>query len=433
MRLRSIAYSSLNATNFRASIAPSNRGKLQKMTANISEIEMPRTYSLLGVATMLFGVIIYTSANGFMTGGLAVAGRQLGLSELQTGLILGGGALIGVIAAPFWGFVSEILSPRKILLVAVPMVTLGPAAMAVIVGQWILLPASIVGIALGVARLIQAVFGAALIPVAQASMAHYTLPSRRVSGMGSLSAVVSAGTFVGSALLWLTGKYGVVSGFATIAVFGVLASVCAAVFLPTTGAQTAISKGESVVPVQKILPYLLITLVGFTCYTTVPPIFALRLIDKFGFDSGSAASQTGLVLTVGVIAVCAVQVLIATRRNWKPTLMLQFGSIGIFIGLIMLLPANDTFEMCLAMAIIGLAVGFLAPAILGAISLLGGKGAQGKIGGLNMAARGLGSAIGPVVGTTLYQHNPDSPIIGSLFLIAGVLFLTFILPKVNAN
>lgn len=85
------------------------------------------------------------------------------------------------------------------------------------------------------------------------------------------------------------------------------------------------------------------------------------------------------------------------------------------------------------MGLIGFAVGFLAPAILGAISLISGDGDQGKIGGLNMAARGLGSAIGPVLGTMLYQQSPDAPIFGSLVLIIGVFSLTFFLSAENEN
>ncbi len=403
------------------------------MIGDISELNAIRTRPFLEIAATLFSVIVYTSANGFMTGGLSVAGRQLGLGEVEIGLILGSGALIGVLCAPVWGYISEVWSRRALLLLAVPMITFGPAAMAAIVGEWMVLQTTAIGLSLGVARLVQAAFGAALIPVAQAAMADFTVPARRVSGMGILSAVVSFGTLTGSALLWLTGRFGLVSGFTTIAAFGILALIGVAACMPQTSPRHEISREESLVPLAKVWPFLVLTFVGFTCYTTVPPIFALRLMDKFAFESGAAASQTGLVLTLGVIAVCAAQVIIAIRRNWNPTVMLRLGSIGIFAGLLLLLSAKDIGEMSAAMTVIGFAVGFLAPAILGAISLLGGRGSQGKIGGLNMAARGLGSALGPVLGTTLYHVSPDLPIIGSMVLIGGVLLLTFILPRVDTR
>ena len=394
-------------------------------TTEFSKLEITQPRSKLELAAALSGVVIYTSANGFMTGGLGVAGRQLGLSDVDVGLILGLGAFVGVIAAAGWGYASERWSRRTLMLWAVPMVALGPAIMAIVTCQFVLLSATVSGIVLGAARLIQAVFGAALIPVAQCYVADFTQPSQRVRGMGGLSAAISFGTLSGSALLWLTGRLGIVSGFATISAFGILACLIALAYLPHSRPRPGLSREETTLPLAKIWPYLAITLVGFTCYTTVPPIFALRLIDSFGMDGGTAAAQTGLVLTVGVVAVCLAQVLITLWDFKKPLVMLRAGSAGIFVGLAMLLFANDILAMCVSMTVIGFAVGFLAPAVLGAISLIGGPGAQGKIGGINMAARGLGSAIGPVLGTMLYQTSHDAPIWGSLALVTGVFLLTF--------
>ena len=391
-----------------------------------SSLEPAPSRSGLELAAALSGVIIYTSANGFMTGGLGVAGRQLGLSDVEVGLILGLGALIGVVAAPGWGYASELWSRRKLMLWAVPMVTLGPAIMAIVTGQFMVLPAVVSAITLGAARLIQAAFGAALIPLAQSYVADFTRPLQRVRGMGGLSAAISFGTLSGSVLLWLTGRLGIVSGFATISVFGILAYVLALTHLPRSRPRPALPREETTVPVAKIWPYLAITLVGFTCYTTVPPIFALRLMDLFKMGGGAAAAQTGLVLTVGVIAVCLSQVLITLWDFRNPLMMLRAGSSGVFVGLVMLLFANDIFAMCVSMIVIGFAVGFLAPAVLGAMSLICGRGAQGKIGGINMAARGLGSAIGPVLDTALYQTGHDAPIWGSLVLVILVFLLTFI-------
>jgi len=312
------------------------------------------------------------------------------------------------------------------MLWAVPMVAVGPAAMAVITGQFLLLPVAATAVFLGTARLVQAVFGAALVPVAQGYMADLTQPSRRIRGMGGLSAAISFGTLCGSALLWLTGQSGIASGFATIAAFGMLVWLTVLAYLPDALPRPSLRREETTLPLARIWPYLAITLVGFTCYTTVPPIFALRLMDRFGMDAGTAATRTGLVLTVGVLAVCFAQVLIAAGHFKSPGVMLRAGSTGIFAGLFMLLLAQSILTMCLSMALIGFAVGFLAPAVLGAISLVGGPGAQGKIAGINMAARGMGSAIGPVLGTSLYQSDPNAPIWGSMALIVAVFLLTFI-------
>ncbi len=397
------------------------------MTTNqFAKLERTRVRPKVELAAALFGVTVYTSANGFMTGGLGVAGRQLGLSSVDVGLILGLGALVGVIASPAWGYAAEKWSRRTLTLCAVLMVALGPAIMAIVTGQFLLMSAAVAAFSLGAARLVQATFGAALIPVAQAYVAGLTEPARRIRGMGWLSAAISFGTLSGSILLWLTGQFGVVSGFAAIATLGIFAWLTASLYLPEALPRTRLAPDEMKLPLSAIWPYLVITFVGFTCYTTVPPIFALRLMDRFKMDAGTATAQTGLVLTVGVVAVCLAQALIAAGFFKRPLLMLRGGSIGIFGGLAMLVMAQSTLAMCLSMIVIGFAVGFLAPAVLGAISLLGGQGAQGKIGGVNMAARGLGSAAGPILGTNLYQASPDAPFWGSMALIVSVFLLTFL-------
>ncbi len=392
-----------------------------------------RSRPLLELCAVLAGVIVYTSANGFMTGGLSVAGRQLGLGEVQVGLILGSGALAGVIAAPVWGYVTDVWNRRSLLLLAGSMGAVGPAAMAFITGKLVSLLPLVAGGILATARLIQAVFGAALIPAGQAYMAEVTHSSRRVSGMSILSAAISSGTLLGSLLLWLTGQFSVASGFAIIALLGVLACAAIAAFASKEVSHLQPNSRESTLPYAKLWHYFAMTLIGFTCYTTVPPIFAVRLMDRHGMDAAMAVTQTGLVLTIGVFAVCLSQVFIAIQPKWRPAAMLRWGSVGIFVGLLLLLQAESLLGMCLAMGMIGFAVGFLAPAILGAISLISGDGVQGKIGGLNMAARGLGSAIGPILGTMLYQQSPDAPFFGSLVLIIGVFSLTFFSSAENGN
>ncbi|RCW81907.1 putative MFS family arabinose efflux permease [Phyllobacterium bourgognense] len=405
------------------------------MTTNQSENSDRSVQTILQMTAALSGVIVYTSANGFMTGGLAVAGREVGLSEVVIGFVLGIGAFIGVIAAPLWGYAAEIWSRRKLMLLAVPMVALGPAAMAVITAQSILISSVVAAAALTVARLVQAMFGAALIPVAQAYMADLTNPNHRIRGMGGLSAVISFGTLIGSVLLWGTGRHGVATGFAIVALLGVVATLLVFIFLPEAQSRTNLPVAERTLPLTRIAPYIAITLVGFTSYTVVPPILALRLMDKFGFAGGEAAATAGLILTVGVVAVCLAQVLIAARQNWNPSIMLRVGSASILGGLAMLLVADDVISMCIAMITIGFAVGFIAPANLGAISLHAGQGSQAKVAGLNMAARGLGSAIGPIIGTIMYKMDVDAPIYGSMILVSALLLLTVVVrtPSVTCS
>lgn len=84
--------------------------------------------------------------------------------------------------------------------------------------------------------------------------------------------------------------------------------------------------------------------------------------------------------------------------------------------------------LLVAMSGLGGSMGMAAPAILGTISLQSGRGAQGKAGGVNAAARALGIAVGPITGTALYATNHTAP-----FAVAAVLLLLTVILSFCVN
>ena len=148
-------------------------------------------------------LVINTSAQAFVFAVLPTVGRGIGLSELQTGAILGLGALLGMLVAPFWGFASERFGRRPVLLVTMVGVVAQPTPLGSCSrrdGRVLPLMATFAFL-LG-ARCIQAGFGAGLIPTAQAYFADVTTPGKRTAGMGMMSGAISLGTVAGSALVW---------------------------------------------------------------------------------------------------------------------------------------------------------------------------------------------------------------------------------------
>jgi MFS family permease len=385
----------------------------------------------------LFGTFIYTSGAGFLTGGLGAAGRAIGLSEIDVGVVLSIGALAAVVAAPLWGYASERWSRRLIMLIAIAMVAIAPAAMAAVFGFAAGLTVTAIQLLLIGARLLQSGFGAALVPLTQSYIAQFTTPERRVRGMGLMSVVGTMGTVCGSALLYVIAKAGVMAGFAAIAGLGAVAFLLALLLLrevprPPAAAQPA----ERAVPLARIWPNIAITGIGYLAFTMVQPLIGFRLMDKFGFTTADAIGQGGLILAGATLALVASQALVAARGTWRPSTMLRAGSIGVLIGLCGLVAAQDVIGMVLTMVAVGLSLGFLVPANLGMISLATGSGAQGKVGGINIAVRGAGVALGPISGTVLYRFNPDAPFYAAALLVAIVVLLAFVaawLSKDNGN
>jgi len=389
------------------------------------------------VASVL-GLFVYAAGAAILAGGLAPAGRGIGLSETQTGLILGIGALFGIVMAPLWGYASERVSRRRLILAAMPMVALAPAAMALVLGSAAALPVTAVFLLLGAARLVQAAFGAALLPVTQGYLADHSARDRRIGAMGFLGAFFSLGTVSGSLLLWATSRHGPGLSLTILACFGFAALLFAMFRLPEIPRRPGVSPAESAVPWRTIWPNFAITIAGFAAYTMVQPVIGLRLMDKAGLDAASAAGAAGMAIGLAALCVLLSQSLVALRPGRSAGTMLAAGSAGALAGLVALSAAVEVWQVALSMIAVGLSLGFVVPANLAAISLAAGDGAQGKVGGINAAARGVGISIGPILGMAAYGHGPDTPVIIAAALVGLVTALAIhasanFVPKTEAG
>jgi MFS family permease len=382
-------------------------------------------YSRLARLAVVSGLFVSMAANGFLLGGLGVAGREIGLSEAQVGTILSLGALTGVVTAPLWGYASEFWGRRRPILVAMPVMAAGPLAMALVFGNATAFTAVTLYMTLLTVRAIQSAFGGGLMPLTQAYLADVTVSSQRVTGMGLMSAAIGVGAVSGSALLWLTAGYGLALGFTVLAGIGMATFMFAFASLSEPSRNLPAQPDERRVPYTRIWPFLAITFFGFTIYTMILPIIGLRLMDLTNVDAKSAIGQAGIVLTFASLALVLAQVFVATRDGWNAQILLRAGSLVAFAGLGGLAWAGTVPLMLVAMIVVGGALGFIGPANFAAISLSTGHRAQGKVAGVTAAARGFGLALGPIAGTTLYGLAPDAPFIGALILVGVVVLLSW--------
>ena len=378
----------------------------------------------------LLGTFIYTSGSAFLLGGVAAGGRAIGLGEVAAGVILSGGSLAAVVTAPGWGYAADRWGLRQLTLLALIMVAAAPAAMALAFGNAAQLTIAVVFAVLLAARLVQAAFGAALIPVTQTYVARLTSPDRRINGMGIMGAVVSSGTVIGSALLWLAAPLGMSAGFGIVAGLGVAAFAFAVYRLPEVTLEPSVATARESMPIGRIWPSLAVTVVGYAAYTMVQPLIGLRLMDRYGLATADAIGQAGLILTIGSLALVASQALVAAvRARWGTSTLLVGGSIAGLVCVFGAIVAPNVVALGVAMGLVGLSFGFVAPANLAMLSLLTGRRAQGRVGGINAAARGVGIALGPITGTLLYRSGHDLPFV----VAAGLIGVMAVLGMVGAK
>ena len=348
----------------------------------------------------------------------------------MTGAVLGLGALLGMFAAPAWGFASERFGRRPVLLATMVGVALSPLCWAIALGGLAaVLPLLGTFLLLLAARGFQAGFGAGLIPTAQAYFADVTTADKRTAGMGMMSGSISLGSVVGASLVWMVAGFGTVYGFAALAALAAARLLFAIARLPEPREGARLDPNAHKIPFATVWPFFVITMLGMTAYGMLQPILGLRLIDQFGLDNTVAIGQAGAMLTGTAAAMLFSQSVLAVRLGWPPHRLLLVGGIAGLVGTLVLALTTDSWLMVAAMVLVGGSIGLLLPGNLASMSLATGAKAQGKVAGINALAMGVGLIIGPIAGTAIYNASHGLPVLGRLLILAVLTAVVLLAAK----
>jgi MFS family permease len=94
--------------------------------------------------------------------------------------------------------------------------------------------------------------------------------------------------------------------------------------------------------------------------------------------------------------------------------------------------AESQLTLTAALALQGLGQGLTLPGITAAISLRAREDEQGAAAGLTSSSQALARALGPVLGTALYQLRPDFPYLAGAALMLVIALLTLLLRPVSS-
>ena len=382
---------------------------------------MPPSRHGLAQVALFLALMANAAGQSFLVVVLPPLGRRLGFTDIQTGAILSASALLLMIAAPTWGYLTERIGRRPVLMIALTGATLAPLGFGFIVGRRLDGTMSAV-LALGLflaARSAQTLLSAGLLPASQAYVADITAPEARAGGMGILGAAYGLGAIIGSALAWRIGgsdavlAFLLVSGLAGLA----LATVILLVPEPRRGNPEAASLAADP-NLSRIWPFFAITLVSISAYSIVQQVVALRLQDAMGFASDDSIAKAGLALMATALAMIVVQGAVLRMLALRPETLLGAGTPLAAVALLLATFARGYAELFGALVLLGVALGLMLPGNLASLSLRTGPGAQGKAAGFNVVGQGLGLAIGPLTGAALHQLSPQMPFLAATVLLA---------------
>jgi multidrug resistance protein len=352
---------------------------------------------------------------------------RLGASPLQVGLILTLYALAQLLFLPVWGWISDKVGRRPVLLVSLLGTALSFLLLATV--------QSIAGIYLS--RALAGVF-AASIGTAQAVVTDVTAPEERARGMGILGAAFGAGMVVGPMLGGLLAAVDEVLPFHAIAVLALANFVLAWWRLPESRPSRRARRPWSELaasfvptPVRLLLAvherriglYLYLFFHVFTAFAVLESMITLYLGRRFGADPLDAA----LVFAwIGVVLALTQGVLLrglVTRFGELPLVLLGLVAMALGIGAVPAVPSFGWFFVLGTLIAFGNGVAF--PAFTSLYSKACRAEHAGELLGQSQSMATTGRIVAPLgAGWLMGEVAAGAPfVVSALLLLAAIVLV----------
>jgi len=412
------------------------------MTDTSTFVETEHQPELWQRIAIFFALSSNACAHIFIFVTMPILGRQLGFSDVRTGIMMGLSAIFLMLSGPLWGVYSDRKGRRPVILIGMLAASLFPLVLAgLIQGKATFgLEASLIFVVLLVARMVQVAASGGIIPAIQAWFADTTEKADRAKGMAFMGMSYGFGSICGAALTWVLDSahqcitlcsFGGLLFFATLSVGFTLTKTT-----PVNPAHV-----ENVEHVQasagadvrfsplNLWPFLIATAFGMMVYSTLMQVLPLRLVDEFSLSPQAATGESGKIMMLTLVGMVGMQALFTRILSLRPIVMLQVGSLMTAVSMVCATYATSVPQLTLAVVSLGMAFGLLGPGNMALLSLTARASDQAKAAGTNVIAKGIGMTCGPILGATLHQQAPFLPFLFGAVLMVMVTCITLLVRK----
>jgi len=379
-------------------------------------------------AILLFGLVTYGVGQSLLYVVFGPLARDIGLSELQFGILISSSNVAVVMFSPMWGRTSESKGRKRIFILGLIGYAAGYSLLAfgIQIGLWALLASTPLFLMLLAARLVYGTLASAITPAATAYIADTTDASNRAAGMALVAASGGIGTIIGPALGGLLAQLGPVVPMYAASILAVIAAVLSSMKLTEPPRHVdASSKIKVSVFDRRIFPYLLGWFVIFMVFTAVQVITAFYIEDRFGVTEREDVIKVASIALLSMALVTLV-VQIVVMQVWKlsPKFLLRSAFFIFSIVLIFFANVSSLMGLYLSFAGMGMAFALAAPGLNAAASLAVEPREQGAVAGWLSSAPAFGMIFGPALGGLVYNFAPNLPMIGGavLSVLVGMVY-----------
>ena len=373
---------------------------------------------------LLFGGLLSVGIGRSVTlAVLAPIGRELGLMEIQVGLISALTAAMFFFGGPFWGRRSESMGRRKVMIIGLIGYAVTTLMFAAVVeaGLHGWMPILLVYPLMLLTRMAFAAVASGVFPASQSFVVATTSPQERTSGIALQNAAFGLGSILGPALGGAMVLISLIAPLYVAALVALVSAVLIWMLLPEPPVRLAppgVKKLHFTDP--RIRPYLIINFFLSYVMATVHQVGGFYFQDVLHLTAAQTANRVGVALALMAVVTMGAQFLIIRPFRLTPKTLLRFGAPSVLAGVAVLILSSTLVPLLTGMVLVGLGLGFAQPGNAAAASLKVAPYEQGGLAGISMSAASLGFGLGPLLGATLYHSAPEAPFIVALAMMAGI-------------
>jgi MFS transporter, DHA1 family, multidrug resistance protein len=386
---------------------------------------------------LIFGGLVATYAGlAAVNPVLAPLVRELGLSEIQGGLIVTMAALMWSLTGPLWGRRSEVVGRKPVFVIGLFGFAFGFTlfGLSALLGVMGLVSATVAFVLMMLSRgVVGSLFSA--VPVsAQAYIADNTSEEERTAGVALIGAANGVGFIGGPAIAAALTTFGLLVPIAFTIVLPLMMGVLALWKLPRARRLTVADKPRIRLKLTdpRFAPMLLVGFLLIMSLVSQQVTAGFFFQDQLALDTRTAAQVLGIALVTSGLTTITAQLLVVQRLKPAPHILLRVGLPIAAIGFILLISARQMPLMVVAFAFTGYGIGLALPGYIASISLSVGSDEQGAVAGLAASAQGFGATFGPITSTALYQLHPLLPYSISAVIVGSIALMVLIRPPLRS-
>ena len=403
----------------------------------MTEINKAYTY---GKFILAGGVVIFAIGQSLLFIIVAPMARSIGLTELQFGLTFSLANISVIFAAPFWGRKSDVIGRKPVFIIGLFGSGAGTLALAYSLNMGLQGAVTTTGLIIMIlmSRIIYGLTASSIYPSASAYMADVTDWQNRARGMALIGSANSIGSILGPALGGGLAFMGALFPMYAAAAVSIAGGLGALVWLAEPEQhrerkqQKTPPKATLKITDRRLRPYMIMWATFFIIFISLNFVTSFYIQDRFGITDIAAVMRTAsMMLACMAIVITLIQGVLFQIIRISPPVLLRLCGPAFAVGMFTLAFAPSIVFLAVGFAFLGVALACATPGINGSASLTVEPHEQGAAAGYLAAANTSGAILGPVLGTSLYQLQPNAPMLfgGVLMVIVSLYALTIPAPQ----